>query len=334
MPAITASAPGKTILVGEHAVVHHQPAIAVPVPCLKAKVNLRANPLGEPGAVHILAPGVNLDAGLDELDQRHPIRFAIQTVLDYFEIPALPAVEIHISSSLPVGGGMGSSAAVSVALIRGVSAFIGHPLDNSLVNLLAFEVEKLQHGNPSGIDNTVITYARPIFYSRGQPFEILQVREPVHLVIAGSGIQGSTGAMVAGVQQRFQQHLQQYQEYFDRIGTITMKVRHILEGGPVAELGALLNENQTLLEKIGVSTPELNHLVNTALAAGALGAKLTGGGGGGNIIAQAGSDQVDEIAGALQSAGAVNTTVWTIPANYTGVQSADILETRRITDHR
>ena len=318
MPATTASAPGKTILVGEHAVVYNQPAIAVPVAGVRIKVILQANPLGASGEVHIIAPDVSLDADLNDLKPQHPLRFAIQTVLDHFQIAALPALQVRINSTIPPASGMGSSAAVSVALIRGVSAFIGHPLDDVTVNRLAYQVETLQHGNPSGIDNTVITYARPIFFTRESPFEVLQVAEPVSLVIAGSGIRASTAEMVAGVHRRRQDHPRQYLDYFNQMGAISRKVRQALEQGPVTVLGSLLTENQRLLEKIGVSNATLEKLVDVAIDAGALGAKLTGSGGGGNIIAQAGPGQAEKIAEALKSAGAVSTAIWTIPANKMG----------------
>lgn len=304
MPAISASAPGKIILLGEHSVVHGRPAIAVPVSAVQARAAVFANPIAPTGQVRIQAPAIDLDAFLTDLPADHLFAIGIQGVLEHFGLNQLPACTIRIQSTIPIAAGMGSSAAVSVALIRAVSTFLGHPLDNEAVNAIAFKVEQRIHGNPSGVDNSVITYNQPVYFIRGQEPGFITVREPVQLLVTDSGTAAATGPMVEGVKQRHQASPHEYDAWFDRIGALVDKARDLLEIGLPDALGPLLTENHFLLQKIGVSTPELDRLVEAALGAGALGAKLTGGGGGGNMIAQVTEGTHDSVKAALLVAGA------------------------------
>ena len=304
MPAILASAPGKAILFGEHAVVYGRPAIAVPVTQVQVKVSILADPLGPPGRVHIQAPDIELENDLDNLPADDPIALAVLGVMRALAADHLPALHLRVSSTIPVAAGLGSGAAVSVAILRALSAFLGHPLPNETVSELAFEVEKRHHGTPSGIDNTVVTYARPIFFTRGQPFEILQPAEAIILIIADSGLKSPTRLAVAGVREAWQADPDRYEALFDAIGQVSQRARQLITGGPVLALGPLMTENHHLLQQVGVSSAELDFLVETALQAGAAGAKLSGAGRGGNMIALAGAENVEKISTALARAGA------------------------------
>ncbi len=194
MPAISATAPGKVILFGEHAVVYGRPAIAVPVTQVKARAVVTAAPRGAPGEVRLLAPDIGLDAILEELGSADPLAAAIREVASTLKVKQFPACTIKITSTIPVAAGMGSGAAVSVALIRALSAFFGHPLPDEKVSALAFEIEKIHHGTPSGIDNTVVTYSMPVYFVKGKPIETLQVRRPFTIVIGDTGVSSPTGA--------------------------------------------------------------------------------------------------------------------------------------------
>jgi len=307
MPATSASAPGKIILFGEHAVVYRHPAIAIPVESVRAKVFILADPLRNPPQVRIESSAINLDTTLSNLHSEHPLNLAVRAVMKIIGISQLPAMHIKISSSIPLATGMGSSAAVSIAFIRALSAFLGHPLEDPQVNQLAYEVEVQQHGTPSGIDNTVITYGRPVYFIRDKPAEILQVTEPVFLVIADSGICASTREMVSGVRNRLQSNPEFYNPLFSSVGRIAQKGREIIEYGPICDLGELLTENHALLQQMGVSIPPVDDLVKEALSAGALGAKLSGSGGGGIIIALVKESDTQKISSALTAAGALLT---------------------------
>ncbi len=307
MPAISASAPGKIILFGEHAVVYGRPAIAVPVTQVRARAVVIADPIGPAGRVHIQAPDIQLDSDLESLPENQPLAAALQGVLKLLGVRRSPACTLRISSTIPLAGGLGSGAAVSVAIIRAYAAFLGKPMADAEVSGLAFEVEKLHHGIPSGIDNTVITYARPVYFIRGQPIETFSVNVPFTIVIGDTGIASPTSIAVGDVHRAWQAETGRYEEFFDAVGMIVQQARQAISAGDLPNLGALMDENQRILREIGVSSPELECLISAALASGALGAKLSGGGRGGNMIALCESQQAEQIAQAISRAGAVHT---------------------------
>lgn len=312
MPAVSASAPGKVILFGEHAVVYGQPAIAAPVTGVNVKVIIQANPLHPAGSIEIESPALPFHATRAELPEQHPLNILFRQMEQSLQISRLPAMKIRINSTLPAGAGMGSSAAVSVALIRAIGRFLGFPLENEQVNQIAYEVEKAFHGTPSGIDNTVITYQMPIFYVRNQPPQLIHLKEPLTLVIANAGEAPSTAQMVAGVRLRWQQHPQRYEQLFQRIGAIVESARQILELGSWQQLAPLMEENHRLLQEIGVSSPALDKLVEISLQCGAYGAKLTGGGGGGNIICLVQPEEAEQVSHQLLNHGALHTWLTTL----------------------
>lgn len=309
MPAISASAPGKIIVFGEHAVVYHRPAIAAPVSVVAARAIIRAEPGRFPGGVRIQAPGIGLETELDQLPQAHPLAAAVAAACRELGVARLPACTIRITSTIPVAAGLGSGAAVSVALIRALSSFLGRPLPDERVNALAYEVETIHHGTPSGIDNTVITYRRAVYFFRDRPIEFLQVPRPFTIVIGDTGIASPTAAAVTRVRQSWQADPPRYERLFDRAGQVAEQARRRLEGGEPQALGSLMDENHAILCELGVSSPELDRLVAAARAAGALGAKLSGGGRGGNMIALPAPGRTEEVARALAAAGARRTLI-------------------------
>jgi len=315
MPAISASAPGKIILCGEHAVVYGAPAIALPVFQVSTKTTILARPTAAQGEVRIIAPCVNLDVNMDTLDDQHPLKAAANLVREVLGISRLQACEIRINSSIPLAAGLGSSASVTVSMVRALSQFLGHPLELDAVNRIAFEVEKIHHGTPSGIDNTVITYQTPIYFQKDSPIEYLNINRSFTLVIADSGAASLTAETVAGVRERWQKNREEYDAVIARIGELSCEIRHILCTDDLLAHGDLLTQNHILLCKLGVSTPKLNQLMKTALEAGATGAKLSGGGGGGNIIAIVDPSQAARVAQALEENGAVHTIITSIQAD-------------------
>lgn len=313
MPAITASAPGKIILFGEHAVVYGRPAIAVPVSQVQARATVMANPAGAPGQMRIQAPDVRLDANLDSLPPQHPIGTAVHLVLQALGISRLPACTLRITSTIPVAAGLGSGAAVSVATIRAVAGSLGRKLPPQQVSALAYEVEKLHHGTPSGIDNTVITYAMPVYFVRppeGSPsIETFPVPAPFTLVIGDTGVHSPTAVAVSDLRKAWQMDPDYFELLFDHAGQLALAARRLIEAGEPLDLGPLMDENHAILRRMGVSSPELDRLVAAARAAGALGAKLSGGGRGGNMIALVEPGSAAQVAQALIQAGAKGTLV-------------------------
>ncbi|MGD0707211.1 MAG: mevalonate kinase [Anaerolineaceae bacterium] len=309
MPAVSASAPGKIILFGEHAVVYERPAIAIPVHQVQAKAIILANPKGQPGELKLQAPAVQLDAWLADLPTLHPLAKAIDLVREHFQIATIPACTIRITSTIPVAAGLGSGAAVSVALIRALGIFLGHPLPNEQVTSLAYEVEKIHHSNPSGIDNTVITFEQPIFFIRNKPFKLLKTGTDLTFLIADTGVKSSTAEAVNGVRRKWESDMSKYEGIFDSIGQVALEAKTAIENGPSDLLGNLMTRNQALLKELGVSSPELDTLVEVALSSGALGAKLSGAGLGGNMIALTPPEKVDTVKDALLHSGAANVII-------------------------
>jgi mevalonate kinase len=309
MPAFSATAPGKVILFGEHAVVYGQPAIAVPVVQVQSTAIVIAEPQSPRGQVRIIAPDVELETTLDSLPADHPLAVVISKAAAALNVMNIPACSIHISSTIPIAGGMGSGAAVSVAILRALSASWGHLLSDNQISELVYQAEQIYHGTPSGIDNTVITFARPVYFVKGNQVEILSVKRPFTLVIGDSGVKSPTSSAVGAVRQAWEKDPQQYEQLFDAAGAIAVSARKAIRSGEVEQLGPLMDKNHTLLQQMGVSSSELDTLVDTARSAGALGAKLSGAGRGGNMIALAPEGKSNDIAVALLNTGASGTIV-------------------------
>lgn len=313
MPAFSASAPGKVILFGEHAVVYGRPAIAVPVLQVRAKALVSVDPRSFPGLVKFQAPDIGLESSLYDLPEDHPLAAVILKAAAALKLSHIPACTIKITSSIPIAGGMGSGAAVSVAILRAFSASLGHPFSDEQVSELAYEVELIHHGTPSGIDNNVITFAKPVYFVKGKPVETLRVKEPFNLVIGDTGVLSPTSSVVNDVRTAWEADRAQYERLFDRAGEFAAAARQAIENGSVDELGPLMDENQAVLEEMRVSSPELEKLIGAARHAGALGAKLSGAGRGGNMIALVKPETSNRVAMALAEAGALHTIVTEIP---------------------
>jgi len=328
MPAFTATAPGKIILFGEHAVVYGQPAIAVPVNQVQARATVTPNLWGAPGEVVIQAPEIGLMAVLDELGADDPLGAAVRGVMGALQVPRIPACTLKVSATIPFASGMGSGAAVSVAMIRALAGFLGQPIDDGTVCALAFEVEKIHHGTPSGIDNSVVTYRVPVFFQKGLPLETFSIGKAFTLVIGDTGVRSPTRETVAAVRARWQADPAGYERLFAAIGSITRTARDAIRGGYPTRLGPLMDENHALLQMMGVSSEELDNLVRGAKSAGAWGAKLSGGGCGGNMVASCDPQRALEVQGALEKAGAVRTILTQVGArpddDPTGGQPGDL----------
>ena len=300
------SAPGKVILFGEHAVVYGRPALAVPVTQVHADVDVSNS---SRAGMWIDAPDINLQAELNTLPSDHPIASVIHNFLFLARISPFPNLEIKITSTIPVASGLGSGAAVTVALTRALAAHLRHAMSDEEVNAFAYEIEKLYHGTPSGIDNSVVTYARPVYFVRDQPMETFRVGRPFTIVIADTGISAPTKESVGDVRRLWMRDRSRWESVFDKIGEISFTARRAMEAGKYELLGELMDENHTYLQKITVSSPELDQLVEAARAAGARGAKLSGGGRGGNMIALVEPDTAESVSASLRDSGAKNTII-------------------------
>jgi hydroxymethylglutaryl-CoA reductase len=278
----TATAAGKVILLGEHAVVYGKHALALPISnAVSARVT-RNNPQSD------------LPAGFDD---------GIALIAHALGVDT-EGVGITVQSKIPRAMGLGSSAAIAVAIIRGFDVAFDLGIDDERVNAIAYECEKLAHGTPSGVDNTIATFATPMLFRRDGEFEIspIELAAATPIVIAFSGATGMTIEQVAAVRARHEKNAVRYDAIFDEIDAISCAGARALASADYAQLGSLMNICHGLLNSMEVSNPELEGMVSIARASGAAGAKLTGAGGGGSIVAICPGTQ-DAVEAALVAAG-------------------------------
>lgn len=303
-----ATAPGKIILFGEHAVVYGRPAIAIPLSQLRATAVV--SPTTQPG-IRLIAPDLGQDVLLPDAPSDDPIAAVIRQVQTAVHLPTWPDITITISSQIPIASGLGSGAAITAAVVRALAEFLGvsHLATPEWVSALTYEVEKIHHGTPSGIDNTVVAYEMPVYFVRQQPhnrIEPFTVARPLHLLVADTGVRSSTKIAVGDVRRQWQENPAKFEALFDSCGRIAIAARTAIETGDVAALGPLMQENHALLQEMTVSSPELDRLVTAAIEGGALGAKLSGAGRGGNMIALVTPETRTAVCKSLLAAGAKN----------------------------
>ena len=305
------SACAKVILCGEHAVVYGRPAIALPLPRLRATATATARDPGDDARaddVEVIAPDINARYWM-RLQPGRPLARIVQLTLTRIRMSPDHAdwrpFTLFLTSDIPVGANLGSGAATSVAAARATAEFFGHALSAEDLSALAFEVEQMHHGTPSGIDNTVVAFEQPVWFIRGQPPEILAVGGALPLVIGDTGESTPTRVPVGDVRAAWQRDPKTYESLFDNIARLVTEAREALLASDLAQLGNAMNANHALLQTLTVSNADLDALCMAARAAGALGAKMSGGGRGGNMIALARDpEHAATVADALLAAGA------------------------------
>jgi mevalonate kinase len=301
------------ILFGEHAVVYGRPALAVPVTDVQAVATVGPGRAGAGVTIYAHDIGRTVDVGPDEDDE--PLGLTVRNTLRAIGL-GLDDVQlvVHLRSTIPVASGMGSGAAVATAIVRALGEHLGHPLDSAAASSLVYETERVYHGTPSGIDNTVVVYERPVYFRRGHPITILQVGRPFSLVIADSGVPSLTRETVADVRACRERCPERTERLFDQISAVVEAARLTIEEGVASSLGPLMTENQALLRQLGVSSERLERLIEGALDGGAWGAKLSGGGRGGNVVAVAAGGDVDRVRRSMLEAGAAQVVVTRVEA--------------------
>ncbi|MGD8604340.1 MAG: mevalonate kinase, partial [Anaerolineales bacterium] len=304
----SASAPGKIILLGEHAVVYHRPALAIPVRNVRAAVTVQTPSNLDRADIFIQAVNLGTSFWLQEAEADDPLAHITRLTLHKLSQPLHVPLTITVESTIPIAAGLGSGAAVSIALARALGQHFQHPFGAQELSDLAFEVEKIHHGTPSGIDNTVIAFDQPVYYVKGSSPGTLTLGGQFTFVIADSGIESSTAVAVGRVRQGWDSNPDRFDGCFDQMGRLTQRGRKAIEEGDQQSLGGLMNENHALLNEIGVGLPQLDDIVQAARAAGALGAKLSGAGLGGNCIALANPSNAEAVESAMRAAGAVWST--------------------------
>lgn len=297
---------GKLILFGEHFVVYKVPAL---VGAVAAYTNCEAT----------LTPG---KSGLNIVDNRPAVpnykikkadeaKVAIQLVLDHLKIDTQSTkVDLVFGGNLTAVSGIGASAAQVVALARALSHELRQNLTEDEINQAGYEGEKGYHGTPSGIDNTAATFGGLLKFQRTDAdpkFEKFALQEPIPIVYASTGITSSTTQVVGDVRAKKEADPAWFDKLIEAYKVLVGKAEKALQDNDLKTLGSLMDENHKLCQELTVSCKELDTLVDAAKAAGAIGAKMSGTGRGGLMLALAPGCQ-DEVAAALEKAGA--SQVW------------------------
>ena len=300
--APVAAGHGKAILLGEHAVVYGSHAIAAPVPLA---VESRVTDWKE--GIHLSIPRWGMEHQMELVREKR----------QSFERPAAAILEklglldqnmrIEVYPNVPRAMGLGGSAAVAVAIVRALDEHFRLGLDEQRVNELAYEAERLAHGKPSGIDNAVATFGRSIVFRRPEDSEQPEIRdlvvpEPFSLIVGMTGVESLTAKMVARVREGHEKHPRLYRSVFDDINRLTLEAETAIGSNDLERLGELMNLCHGSLNALRVSSWELEELIQIARENGALGAKLTGGGGGGSMIALA-PEEPGRVIKAMDDAG-------------------------------
>lgn len=299
----TGTAHGKLILAGEHAVVYGQPAIALPFDHVKIETAV----IRKQGPLSIDCRFYK--GALDKAPERlHGIRACVKEILRTLKKPA-ENLAIKLESTIPIGRGLGSSAAVAVAIVRGLYAFFEKQLTKMELERFVQIAENFAHGNPSGIDMMAVISNDPIWFEKGKAARPLPFSLPFYLVVADSGRVHNTARAVGSIREKSGSDPKTVESAISRLGEIVHEAGRALIEKDGLHLGRLFNEAHAQLSVLGVSDEGLNTLCAAARSAGALGAKLTGAGRGGCIISLAESrKKASAVAQALQKAGAAQ--VW------------------------
>ena len=296
------SACGKVILLGEHAVVYGRSALAAPIP-----LAVEARVVNASQGVQLLIPRWGVEQRVPPLDE-HPAGAAgiLALLLKRLEL-GHRAMTIEVFPNVPRAMGLGGSSALAVSVIRALDSHFGLRLDAETINDFAFECEQAAHGTPSGVDNTLATYGTTMLYraARGDApaqFSELAISRPLPLVVGLSGKESLTATSVARVAAAWRRNQPRYEGIFDQIDALTTAAADAARDGELAELGELMNLCHGYLNALQVSTRELEELIDIARRHGAVGAKLTGGGCGGSMVALC-PDGTPDAAKAMREAG-------------------------------
>ncbi len=294
---------GKVILFGEHFVVHGVPGIVSAIDSTNdAEVKKAINGITIQD-LRKAAKGYAEEKRMQQLE-------SIDRILEAMGIKSKTvSFNIILGGTLPGFSGLGASAASSVAIVRALAEEYGKDFSDERINEIAYEAEKAYAGTPSGIDNTAATFGGLLWFKKNMEggqniIEKLHIQKPAEIVIGSTGVVANTKSMVEGVAERKRRNPEKYDALFEQAEALALIGRKALHEYNLQRVGELMNENHVLLQEIEVSHEKLDHLVNIAQKQGAYGAKLTGGGGGGCMVALTpGKELQGRVAKAIENEG-------------------------------
>lgn len=294
----------KAILIGEHAVVYGEPAIAIPLPNMTVTATLRPAFRGQ------TIDGAEFHGDLSELGANvEGIRQLLLRLINKFKMTNVPFL-LSIESNVPQERGFGASAALATAITRAFFDYSNTTLSNTELNYFTNIEEVISHGSPSGLDATTVNSCNPIWFIKNKTMEKFEMNLSGTLVLADTGIHGQTVHAVSIVKEFLINDQERAWSTISHLGQIAEKIRIDISENNPEHLGMMFTAAHHELQSLGISHPKLDKLVNAANHAGALGAKLTGAGIGGAMFALArNNNDAIAIANALNKAGAQNTWI-------------------------
>jgi len=307
----------KAILLGEHAVVYGAPALALPIPQLTATASAGWSRPGadDRGELSFTMTGsasravvTRVSDGLGQLTRAFKERMGIT---------GAPHLDVILDVAIPPGRGLGSSAAHSRAIVLALADLFDRELDRDTAFELVQTAENVAHGRASGVDAMAVGATGPLRFQAGRARD-LDVGCEGLFILADSGTAGSTKEAVELLRKGFQREAGSQERFLRRATGLVDEAELALAEGESERLGALLTDYHELMRAAGLSTDRIDAMVEGALKAGSLGAKITGGGLGGCVLALTQPEQARAVARQLHAAGAVQT--WVVPL-------------RRLSDH-
>lgn len=307
---VIASAPAKIILLGEHFVVYGEPAIVM---AIDKRVYARVEKRND-SRLHVRSMNLNLEVFFENGSFRveqgdlkeakmkfEPVKQAIEKVME--KHGQRVGLDIEINSTVPVGAGLGSSAAVIAATTAATGAILGVKLSKEDILRITYAAEKIVHGTPSGVDPAISTMGGTMLFQMDTGFKPLEVKTNIPLIIGDTGVERSTRVQVEKVRDLVDKYPRVTEHLMKAAREIVLRAIEALKENDLETLGTMMNINHALLYGIGVSDESLEWLANAARKAGALGAKLTGAGGGGCMIALAREEKLEQVSEAIQRSG-------------------------------